>query len=220
MCGRFALAASAEELHQCFGVDVARHLPRYNIAPSQQVLIVAATEEGIRAKQSIWGIRRRDGGLLINIRSETACQKPHFRRLLDRGRCIVPASGFYEWSQQHRRQPFFVVAEGMPLIGFAGVVLSEFDTASGVAINRCAILTRAADGDLAALHHRVPVVVPHDLLDNWLTTDAHAEDVLAMLLTASPPRWRFYPVSHRVGRVSNDDRSLIEPLESPEPPLL
>lgn len=219
MCGRFALAASAEDIRLSFGVEVSELEPRYNIAPSQEVLLIASSRDGIIATRSTWGIRRSDGGLLINIRSETAGEKPHFRRMLERGRCIVPASGFFEWAQRSTRQPYYVFAEDSPLIAFAAVCTSDTDPSSGMPMTRCAILTRAANERIAALHHREPVVVPFALLDHWLNPDITGTDALATIL-AMPARWRYHAVSSRVGRVSNDDPHLLDPIDEPEPPLL
>jgi putative SOS response-associated peptidase YedK len=220
MCGRFALAASMEEVCQTFGVDrVQYRLPRYNIAPSQEILLVSHRNLRPTVDIGIWGMRRHDGGLLINIRSETAHQKPSFRRLLEIGRCIVPASGFFEWSQSHKRQPYYIVAEDMPLVGLAALYTLEQDEERHATTVRCAILTRAAEGSIAALHHRVPLVVPFAMVDQWLHPESNGTQTLACIREARPPLWRFYPVSPRVGNVANDDERLLDPVDAAEPPL-
>lgn len=157
---------------------------------------------------SIWGLRRSDGGLLINIRSETAAGRPHIRRLLEHGRCIIPASGFYEWVGP--KQPYFLRTHS-GLMGFAGILVRERDPASGKLVLRSAILTRAADPTLAHLHNRMPVIVPRALYGDWLSPTFEGDDVLRHICAGGPIPLQWYRVSPRVGNVANDDPSLVEP---------
>lgn len=221
MCGRFVLAATEEDIERTFDVQLDRFRPRYNIAPGQQIFVVASNGTSARCiLEPIWGLRRRDSGLLINIRSETIAEKPAFRRFLHVGRCVVPASGFFEWSGDRRRQPYYITAEGMPLLGFAAVFAADNDIETGRAYYRCALLTRSADSSIAQLHDRMPVVVPLGVLDLWLSPECEATVALDAVLAAPDIPWRYYAVSKRVGSVANDDPSLLLPIEDEQQPLL
>jgi putative SOS response-associated peptidase YedK len=208
MCGRFALVASSNDIEQEFGVSGVGPIARYNIAPSQEILTIVGKGNARVAMASIWGLRRSDGGLLINIRSETAAGRPHIRRLLEHGRCIIPASGFYEWVGP--KQPYFLRTHS-GLMGFAGILVRERDPASGKLVLRSAILTRAADPTLAHLHNRMPVIVPRALYGDWLSPTFEGDDVLRHICAGGPIPLQWYRVSPRVGNVANDDPSLVEP---------
>lgn len=209
MCGRFALVASSEEIEQEFGVSGVGPIARHNIAPSQEILIIVGDGRERAAVASIWGFRRSDGGLLINIRSETAAERPHIRQLLEHGRCIVPSNGFFEWVG--RGQPYFIHAPS-GLIAFAGLVVRERDPASGKLLLRSAILTRGVDPAMVHLHDRIPVIVPRSFYDDWLSLDYDGDDVLRHIVAAEPVTLQWYRVSRRVGNVANDDPSLLVPM--------
>jgi putative SOS response-associated peptidase YedK len=210
MCGRFALVATSNELEEEFSVSGISSVARYNIAPNQEIILIAQDGDQRFVRVGVWGFRRHDGGLLINVRSETALERPHIRRLLDSARCIVPASGFYEWAERGR--PFFLHTD-TPLIGFAGIVIREYDSSTGKHVLRTSILTRAADPSIMHLHERMPVVIPRALYHEWLSPQTNGETMLSRVLTAEHLTWHWYPVSPRVGNVANDDPSLVMPIE-------
>ncbi|RMF32823.1 MAG: SOS response-associated peptidase [Chlorobiota bacterium] len=212
MCGRFALVATSNDIEQEFGVSGVGPIARYNIAPSQEILTIVADGLARAAMATIWGFRRSDGGLLINIRSETAAERPHIRRLLEHGRCIIPASGFYEWVGP--KQPYFLRPHS-GLMGIAGLLVRERDLAAGKLVLRSAILTRAADPTLAHLHGRMPVIVPRALYGDWLSPSFEGDDVLRHICAGEPIPLQWYRVSARVGNVANDDPSLLEPSTDP-----
>lgn len=217
MCGRFALAASKEELERSFDIQLEQYRPCYNIAPSQDILLIIAASERRHPVWCRWGLRRQDGSLLINIRSETIREKPLFRRLLDCQRGIVPITGFYEWA---RRKPYFITTEAVPLVGLAALYLDDQDYSTGEVVRRCAILTRAADPAIAHVHHRMPVIVPPAAYADWLSGGRDGSAALEAVLQTLLPPLRYYAVSAKVGNPANDDPSVIEPLEAHQRPLL
>lgn len=217
MCGRFALAASADELERTFDVQLEQYRPRYNIAPSQEVLLILADGERRHPVWCRWGFRRPDGKLLINVRSETILERPHFRRLLDCQRGIVPMTGFYEWAE---RQPYLITTAPHSVAGIAALYLDEPELSTGEVVRRCVLLTKAADPTIAHLHHRMPVIVPPDSYADWLSEGRDGSTVLEAVMQGLQPLLRHYAVSARVGNPANDDPSLIEPLETYQRPLL
>ena len=187
MCGRYAFFAPPKALKDLLGLDNMLELvPRYNSAPMQDLPIVIKNRIGLAR----WGFADR----YINARSETVAEKTAFRDAWMRGhRCLVPASGWYEW--QGGRKPFFIHAQQEEILLFAGV----WERAAGGV--RFAILTHAADGALGGLHPRMPVIVPSTQAPAWF--DGH--DLAPMTTDLS-----FHPVSPEVGQVANDDVSLTE----------
>ncbi|MEM1431593.1 MAG: SOS response-associated peptidase [Pseudomonadota bacterium] len=219
MCGRFVITHPDEALAKLFAATPANDLPegtRYNVCPTQQVAVVRA-DAGLRHLVPMrWGFLPHwyktptDGPLLINARSETVAEKPAFRAAARERRCIVPATGFYEWTKDAdgKRLPWYITrADGAPL-AFAAVWQ---DWARGEESHRTvAIVTTAAAEDIAALHHRCPVVLEPETWGKWLGEEGHGA---ARLMTAPAPgtlRW------HRVDPQVNSNRaqgpSLIEPL--------
>jgi putative SOS response-associated peptidase YedK len=218
MCGRFTLTASGEEVAEAFDLaDVSALVPRYNIAPSQPVSVVRADAEGRRTLASLtWGLRA-PGALpgdrpFINARAETAAHRPSFRDAFSERRCLVVATGFYEWEGTGRkRQPwYFRRVDGRPF-GIAG--LWEPSAAPDTP-GTCTLLTTDPNDLVAAVHDRMPVIVGPDEAALWL-------DPLRRGAADLEPHLRSYPSSalsaYRVGLAVNnakfDDPSCITPLE-------
>ena len=240
MCGRYLLHADPELVARAFGLEFSqtgRELgagvlrPRYNIAPTQHVPIVRNRAEG--PKLAI--IRRADGtaerelvvvrwGLipewakdpaignrLINARAEGLAEKPAFRAASRSRRCVVPASGFYEWRRQGKgpKQPFLIRRKDGQPMGFAGLWETWTDRTTGEVVTTCVIVTCSPNELLAELHDRMPVVLDPKDYDAWLDSgDARG----AALLRPCPAEWlEAVPVSTRVNSPANDDEGLVEP---------
>ena len=188
MCGRFAFFAPPQKLRDLLGLDNMIALaPRYNSAPMQDLPIVVRDRIGLAR----WGF----GDRYINARIETVADKPAFREAWARGsRCVVPASGWYEW--QGGRQPYFIRPRDAEIVLLAGI-WERYE--GGV---RFAILTRASEGALAGLHPRMPVVIAPDAVGNWFAA--------APVNALSDGNFTFHPVSPDIGKVANDEHSLVE----------
>ncbi len=220
MCGRYALYTDPKTLLMIFEFSqVPRDLvPRFNIAPSQDVPAVRAGAEGGRELRMLrWGLvpswsKGPEGGYkMINARAETAAERPAFRAALARRRCLLPADGFYEWRTEGKvRTPHFIhFADGRPM-ALAG--LWEHWQRDGEAIDSCTILTTAANDLVAPIHDRMPVIVDPSDFARWL--DPEVTDPLAVedVMRPFPPdRMEAYPVSRRVNNPRNDDRGCVEP---------
>jgi putative SOS response-associated peptidase YedK len=222
MCGRFVITSAPEALRRLFGyIDRPNFPPRYNIAPTQPVPVVMV-ENGLRQFRLMrWGLipawvkDPRGFALLINARAETVLDKPAFRNAFRRRRCLIPADGYYEWSQwEARKRPYFIhPRDGQPF-GFAGLA-ETWTGPNGEELDTVAIVTTAAGADLAALHPRVPVTITSGDFDRWLDC-ANDEVDAAMALLTAPAEGEFlrHPVSTRVNRVANDDPQLILPISA------
>ena len=225
MCGRYALAASKEELIRKFFLkqlaeEVEKVLkPRFNISPSQQVITVRISpDSGERiAAQATWGLvpswakDPKIGYKLINARSETAAEKPSFRAAFKQRRCLIPATGFYEWwSQGRNKQPYYFSTASGELFAMAGI-WEHWLGPDGSEIESCAILTTEPNEVLAPVHNRMPVILGPDDFPKWLDpAKGDSADLQPLLKPCDPKTIIGYPVSNRVNNPRNDDAGLIE----------
>lgn len=189
VCGRFSLAASGEELAEAFGLEDAPEVtPRYNIAPSQPVIVVRSQRGRRAAARLRWGlpVEGPQPELLINARSETAATRPAFREAYRRRRCLVPADGFYEWKRgREGPRPFHLRRPDRRLLAFAGLWIPAA-AVPGTEPAACVILTTAANGLVAPIHDRMPVIVPPEAYELWLSGPAPADPGLETLLRPCP----------------------------------
>lgn len=207
MCGRFTLTTTADELYDRFGVHMMQPpAPRWNITPSQASLIVFQSGLERITRQAEFGLRNDNSGKrLINARAENVNEKPTFKTAFNTSRCLVPASGWYEWAGKGK--PFHVQLNNGRVMAFAGL---HFESPQPGQLSQFVILTTDAVVELAAVHHRCPLVLPSNFWQKWLTdTSVEAKNCLV------PPLARYfniYPVSPAVGDVRQDNASLVAPL--------
>jgi putative SOS response-associated peptidase YedK len=227
MCGRFLNKLPAAEIARLFGTKNAlpNYPERYNIAPTDPVLVVRVnrkTEE--RSLDALrWGLvphwakDLKFGARCINARAETLQTTPAYRDAFLSRRCLIPASGFYEWKKSGTtRIPYAVIPTDAPLFAFAGLWENWRDRAGGDGaewIRTCAIVTGEPNELLAPIHDRMPVILPPEAWATWLGEEAADKDVLQALLQPFPTeRMKVFSVSTRVNSVKNDDAGLIEPM--------
>lgn len=220
MCGRFTITHPDEALARLFDAVPGNDLPpvpRYNICPTQPIAVVTSDSgAGRRLRSMRWGFLPRwyktptDGPLIINARSDTVATKPAFREAVRSRRCLVPASGFYEWSQgpAGERLPWYITrTDGAPM-AFAAI-WQRWD-GDGQAIDTCAVVTTDAGTDMAAIHHREPVILEPADWPLWLGEAGHGA---AVLMRAAPPGLlRAYRVDPRVNSNRAEGPDLIEPV--------
>ena len=220
MCGRFALTLPHDAMAQLFSALPANDLPQvpnYNVCPTNQIHVVTS-DEGQRRLQSMrWGFLPHwyksptDGPLLINARAETIAEKPAFRAAARARRCLIPASGFYEWSKdaEGNRLPWYIRSSGEDILAFAGVWQS-WDKGDAQ-ISSCAIVTTNANASISVIHHRMPVVLATKDWPLWLGEAGHGA---ATLMKPAPDAALSF---WRVDRAVNSNRAsgpqLIEPAE-------
>ena len=185
MCGRYALHANPDVIALQFGLDsVPDFKTSYNIAPASDVLVVQD-----KARLARWGMR----GKFVNLRAETVLAK--FR---SSGRCLVPASGFYEWKSEGRRKlPYYFRPRTDPLLAFAA--LWERDTFS--------LITTEPNAVVGKVHDRMPLIVAPERYKDWLEGDDHLLEQIPTL------ELRSHPVGPAVNTAANDSPRLIEPVE-------
>jgi putative SOS response-associated peptidase YedK len=238
MCGRYVSATPAQQLAEEFHVDAikADDLPaKYNVAPTDQVYAVALSREGVRQLGTFkWGLVpswAKDpsvGSRMINARAETVSEKPAFRKLLQKRRCILPADGFYEWqrlgdpeqTRKPRKQPFFIRRRDGKPMALAGLweVWKERDNPDAEWLRSATIITGEPNELVGRIHDRMPVILPEEVWDIWLDPTNDDVDKLTALLVPYPAdRLEAYPIDTVVNSVQNDGPDLIVPLEGHDP---
>ena len=230
MCGRFAFTASLEELLAIFGLLEAEDFPpRYNIAPTQPILLVIAggrPEPGSnlpdrRAMLARWGLipswtkDPNDLPAHFNARSETAAEKASFKTAMRHRRVLIPASGFYEWRRdgQKRSQPYWVRPRHGGIVAFGGL-METYAEPGGSEVDTAAILTTAASRDIAHIHDRMPVVIGPEHFEQWLDCRTQEpRDVAHLMRTPEEGFFEAIPVSDKVNKVANTGPDLQERAE-------
>ena len=234
MCGRYELDASKNEVANAFDAWIEEDFPkRYNIAPTQPILVIKAPEayrDALSNKPKHDALLVRWGfipgwtknpdqwPLTFNIRSETVAVKKAFTNALRHHRVIIPATGFYEWKKQSRdrSQPYHAALDDHSIIGFAGL-METWSGSEGSQIDTAAILTTEAKSPLAEIHHRMPVIVRREDIDRWLDCrNFRPADVMDILKNTPAEHLHVYPVSDKINNAAysrSDVKERINPVE-------
>ena len=220
MCGRFALHANADVVALQFGLEAAGSLrARYNICPGTDVLAVRADRSGARRAEPLrWGLIphwAKDpaiGQRLANARGESLDERPAFRDAFLGWRCLVPASGYYEWKSTGRvKQPWYLAPSDGTLFGLAGIC-ALWQGPQGP-VRSVALITTSANELSASIHDRMPLVIAPEDYAAWLDPGNGDAARLKSLVRPYPAeRMSARPVSPRVNAPENDDPALLEPL--------
>jgi putative SOS response-associated peptidase YedK len=221
MCGRFTLTIDPSLLREAFpGFEVPGDLaPRYNIAPTQPVAVIA--NDGQQQIQMFrWGLiphwakDPKIGNRMINARAETVAEKPSFRNAYRRRRCLVLADGFYEWRKepgQKRKTPMYIRLQSGRPFGFAGL-WETWQPDGGEALRSCTIITTTPNELVAPIHNRMPLVLAPEAYELWLDPAEQAPDRLDPWLGPYPAsEMTAYPVSTLVNNPRNDSAACIVP---------
>ena len=219
MCGRFTLTADTKKLAEAFaGFEVPEDMkPRYNIAPSQPVAVIANNGQN-KVEFFQWGLipswakDPKIGNRMINARSETLAEKPSFRNAYKRRRCLVLSDGFYEWQKANgAKTPIFIhLASGQPF-AFAGL-RESWHSPDDSTILSCTIITTEPNELLAEIHNRMPVILPPAAYEAWLDPAERSPDQLNELLRPFPAAgMAAHPVSTLVNNPKNDLPECVAP---------
>lgn len=225
MCGRFTLTADAEAIQQAFNLETLPNIaPRYNVAPSQPVAVIT-NEQPKELTFHQWGLIpswAKDpiiGNRMINARSETAHEKPSFRSALKRRRCLIPATGFYEWPSKGS-PPVYIKMQEETLFAFAGL-WEIWHSPEGSEVRSCTILTGDTNDLLAQYHHRMPIILPPERYGDWLRPDEMTvPEAQSMFRPYDADKMYAYEVSKLVNSPSNDSPECIQPYHDPQQPTL
>ena len=228
MCGRFTREMSWADV-----VEFSRGLnlivpetepePSWNVCPTQDSWVLAPGEGGgASARTMRWGLLppwakdAKIGASMINARLETVASKPAFRKAWQTRRCLVPATGYYEWRLEHgSKQPYWIHDLEHPVLMFAGL-WENWQQPDGEWLQTFALITRAAVDPMSQLHERTPLMLQAPALAGWLHGDAGQATRIAN--EAIPPRLVWHPVARAVSNPRSNERGLIDPVALPPPP--
>lgn len=220
LCGRFTLLQNELAIKERFRIQtpVNKLSPRYNIAPTEDVFAVIFDGEKNRAGHIRWGLvpswakDKRIGSKMINARIESAHEKPSFKHLMTQKRCLIVADSFYEWQQTEQGKVVHrIQVKNEALFAFAGL-WDKWEN-NGERLFTCTMLTRDANNFMRPIHHRMPIILPIELEEEWIRTPfKSSKEARQFLLSLSTPEFESYEVSSYVNNVRNDDAACIEPL--------
>lgn len=225
MCGRYTLTRGQREVAERFSVQESLPIefePRYNIAPTQTVPVIVS--EGERWLQNFrWGLIpfwAKDasiGARMINARAETLSEKPAFRKLFEKRRCLVPSDGFYEWAKTgHGKIPVRIQMATKDLFCFAGL-WDCWRSPDGAELRSFTIITTAANELLRPVHDRMPVILQERDFDLWLNpTEKRKESLQPLMRSFGSEEMVYYSVSTLVNSPRNDDPKCTEPVVGSE----
>ncbi|MBN1220482.1 MAG: SOS response-associated peptidase [Anaerolineae bacterium] len=222
MCGRYTLAVDKKRLAESFStIEIPEQLaPRYNIAPSQPVAVVANNAPD-KVELFLWGLIpswAKDpsiGNRMINARAETLAEKPSFKNAYKRRRCLVLADGFFEWKKgPDTKTPMYIRLASSNPFAFAGL-WESWHGADGSHILSCTIITTTPNELMANIHNRMPVILAPEAYEQWLDPAECTPTQLSGLLKPYPAeQMTAYPVSRAVNNPRNDTPECITPLQT------
>jgi len=223
MCGRFTLSVDPADLQTAFPEFVfpAQNIKRYNIAPSQPVLVLPNDGKST-ADYFVWGLIpmwAKDASIasrLINARAETLAEKSSFRGAYKYKRCLIFANGFYEWKSQPGTKlkiPYFIQLKSGQPFAFAGL-WDEWHAPDGSQVKSCTIITTEPNALMSTLHNRMPVILPPAIYTQWLDSAPQKPETLQNLLTQYPAEeMTAHPVPTLVNSPANDRPELVMPIQ-------
>ncbi|MBN1168635.1 SOS response-associated peptidase [Candidatus Woesebacteria bacterium] len=218
MCGRYTLT-QPEKLKKRFKTvnDIKKIEPSYNIAPAQYLPTITRNSPN-KITMMKWGFVPHWGKdkklSLINIRSETVKEKPYFKNILFKDRCLIPSDGFFEWKkikldEKEEKIPYYIRFKDHKIFSFAGIYIILKD-AEGKEIFTFAILTTKPNSLVAKIHNRMPVILQEENEDLWLNSSASLNDLLKVLKPYSAKPMTAHKISKKVNSPRNDYPSILE----------
>jgi len=232
MCGRYTLTESPEDIAEAFSDAIhfssagVRELasswqPRFNIAPTQYSLVAADIDAISSLRTMRWGLvphwakDEKISAKLINARAETVAEKPSFRDGFKKRRCLVFADGYYEWTtHEGAKRPIYIKPKTEKVIAFAGIWAS-WNRPDSEPLQSYSIITTSANTDLDKAHHRMPVVLPRDSLQAWISPQTPQEEILQLLRPSPGGTFAYHFVSNYVNSPRNEGMQCIQADQAP-----
>ena len=225
MCGRYTRRRNADRLAAEFDAEFDASLtqtdfpgPSYNVAPGQDCPVIISKARKLQSMR--WGLvpswSKSDSGFAnrINACGETLTERSSFRPILARGRCVVPADGFYEWEKAFK-QPFYFKLRGDESFGFAGL-WDEWEKPDGTALKTFTLITTSPNELVAQVHDRMPAILERNDIAGWLDSETLIAEAMAMLKPYPAGAMESHPVRPLVNSVKNNGAKLVEPIVLPE----
>lgn len=233
MCGRIGLDVPWEELFGYFQLVKPTNMvpempPRFNIAPTQPLLMVNTSINNQREASLVrWGLvptwvkDPKEFTLLINARAETVMEKPSFKTAIRHRRTLVPASGFYEWQRfgkGQKSQPYWVRPKDGGIVAFGGL-METYSDPNGSEIDTGCVISTDTNESFAKIHHRLPLVIKPEDFDRWLDCRTQEpRDVADLMVPVDDDYFECIPISDAVNKVANTGAEIQTPIELPAGP--
>lgn len=221
MCGRFALSSLPADIITHFQLNECVDFgPRYNIPPGTDIPVIRQSPEGKRVLHLLrWGLVphwAKDPGIgakLNNARGESVVEKPSFRDAFKRRRCLVPANGFYEWKAEGKlKQPYYISPkDGQPMA--MGGLWESWKAPDGSILRTVCIVTVGPNAVMAPIHDRMPVIVPPEHWQDWLSSSV--DEIQSLVSPCGDDLLQAWPVSRLMSKTTDDDVGLTAPNPSP-----
>jgi putative SOS response-associated peptidase YedK len=214
MCSRFTLKTNMAAILKLLGIEQAiEWKPSYNVAPSQKIPLAFVNEKSKQRemKLSSWGLRLGER-LVVNAQSETVFEKPSFKEPIQKGRCLIPVDGFYEWRHEGREtKPYFIRLKDQQPFALGGFWAAP----QGQASESCVILTTEPNHTVGAIHNRMPVILSPADFEQWLDGEQKAESLRSLFKSYSDDLMEAYEISDWVNSPSHNDARCMEPFTNP-----
>jgi putative SOS response-associated peptidase YedK len=221
MCGRYAATLPPEMMVELFKLlNRIDYPPRYNIAPTQPIPVIWEQEARRTVQLVRWGFvpgwvkDPREFPMIINARAESLAEKPSFRDAIKRSRCVVPASGYYEWMKgpDGKKQPYYITREDDEVMAFAGLY-STWSGPQGEEVD-----TAEPNLEISSIYDRLPAILRSEqAIDDWLNTrDVTARDAMKLASPPPPGAMKYHPVGKAIGSALSEGPELIRPLSAEE----
>ncbi|MGZ5574776.1 MAG: SOS response-associated peptidase [Methylobacter sp.] len=216
MCGRYNLIATGQQIMDHFRLlSLPAHNPDYNIPPGQKILAIVQLEDGSnKAVDLHWGLvpswskERAISNHLINARAETLAEKPSFKKAYQQRRCLIPATGFYEWqATEAGKQPYHIHKPDNSLFAFGGIW--EHWNHDQETVYSCAIITTDANDKMAPIHDRMPVIIAPEDYNHWLDKKTTTVEIADFLAADAYRGMEANPISTRINNPLHNDESCL-----------
>ena len=218
MCGRFTIRFTLEEANKRFNVEEikAKFTPSYNIAPSQNIPVIYNENGAVVLDSFRWGLiphwakEANIGYKMINARIETIAEKHTYNKELIEGRCLIPASGFFEWKKTDgSKKPMFIHIKNQDIIAFAGIS-SLWKAPDGKVIKTCSIVTTSPNKFMKEIHDRMPAILPKDSESEWINPKLKDKKEILSIIKPYAAKMEAYEVSSLVNSPANNNPKVIE----------
>jgi len=216
MCGRYNLLATPEQVIDMYQLHrLPRYETSYNIPPGQKILTIVQLDDGsYKAVYLHWGLiphwakERKISHNLINARAETIAEKPAFKSAYQQRRCLIPATGFYEWQKTEQgKQAYCISRPDQQLFAFAG--LWEYWEHDRETVYSCTIITTTANQLINPIHSRMPVIISHNNINHWLDKQAPRETTQQLLASDGYDGMALKQISDWVNSPSHNDKNCL-----------
>ena len=219
MCGRFTIKFTIEQACREFKVKkiLEKFIPSYNVAPSQKVPVIYNENGVITLDACKWGLiphwakEANTGYRMINSRVETLAEKHTYDKELKEGRCLIPASGFFEWKKEKdSKVPMYIHLKKREMFALAGIS-SDWTAPDGTILKTCSIITTTPNSFMQAIHDRMPAILPKEMESEWINPKIHEKkEILNMVKTHPAKDMYAYSVSSMVNSPANNNPKVIE----------